>query len=97
MHEMPPNVEKFAHELFGETIAKLAADRFREDCFCKDYTRDIFSEDLSFMDQPVAQLQVFITDEAELGLYMGGVPYDVVMLRRKIPIKYCPFCGRDLT
>lgn len=97
MREMPPNVEKFAHELFGETIAKLAADRFPKECFCRDDARDIFFDDLSFMDQTIAQLQVFITDKAELELYMEGVPDDVIMLKRKIPIKYCPFCGRDLT
>lgn len=72
-------------------------NRFPKDCYCRDDVRDIFSLDMFFMNQPVAQLQMFITDKAELELYMEGVPDDVVMIKKKIPIHFCPFCGRSLS
>lgn len=49
------------------------------------------------MGEPVATLQVFINDKSELELFMDSDHSDVVLIKKKVPIHYCPFCGRDLT
>lgn len=85
-----------ADEKYWKVCNEMSYCEFPDDCFCQTDTADIFFEHISFMDQPVAQLQLFITDDSELELYMEGDQIDTVMIKRKIPIKYCPFCGRDL-
>lgn len=56
--------------------------------FCEDDTKDIFYEEFGGV-----EISVFINDSPELELYVSGQGEE---LKKTVPMRYCPFCGRRL-
>lgn len=65
-------------------------------------SKDIFFEHLKLKVNDTAEINfaditVWITDEADLELYIDEADgYNQQFVKEKIPINFCPFCGRRL-